>query len=160
MIGWYLRVSVPGLGPGVHSEAAGLHLHQERTELAGWPDARVEEEEAGGRTTRGAIIIDSFSFHQPSWYLCSRLDCLSLLSLSSGGAQYYCRGRRNCTGASGGELQVNHTPYFRGPSLLQKQFCQWWKKYSNHFSKSWNTRVSKYSSSDKKSRKVLHSKSY
>lgn len=31
-----------------------------------------------------------------------------LSSFSSGGAQYYCRGRRHCTGASGGKLQVNH----------------------------------------------------
>lgn len=32
----------------------------------------------------------------------------ALLSLSPGGTQYYCRGRRHCTSATGGTLQVIH----------------------------------------------------
>lgn len=43
-----------GAGTGVYSQAARLHFHQEGAELAGRPDARVEEEETGGRATRGA----------------------------------------------------------------------------------------------------------
>lgn len=35
-----------GVGSGVHQEADGLFLHQERAELAGRPHAREQEEEA------------------------------------------------------------------------------------------------------------------
>lgn len=37
-----------GFGSGVHQKAAGLHLYQERVELAGRPHAGEQEEEAGG----------------------------------------------------------------------------------------------------------------
>lgn len=38
-----------GAGFGVCQEADGLHLQQEGAQLAGWPHAREQEEEAGGR---------------------------------------------------------------------------------------------------------------
>lgn len=46
-----------GPGAGVHPQAARLHVHQEGAELAGRPDARVEEEETGGCATRGATAL-------------------------------------------------------------------------------------------------------
>lgn len=53
---WRRHSAASGPGAGVHSQAARLHLHQEGAELAGRPDARVEEEETGGRATRGATV--------------------------------------------------------------------------------------------------------
>lgn len=46
-----------GLGTRLHPKAPGPNLHQERTELVGWLDSRVEEKEARRCRSRGAVIL-------------------------------------------------------------------------------------------------------
>lgn len=92
--------TAPGLGPSVYSQVAGLYFHQERAELAGWPDARVEKEETGGCCTRGVVKGHCLEEH---WYVQISATAANF-SLPIGGTQYYCRRGRHCTSATWGTL--------------------------------------------------------
>ena len=44
---WHLVCVSAGSGAGLHPKASRLFLHKARAELAGWLDARKQEEERG-----------------------------------------------------------------------------------------------------------------
>lgn len=51
---WFLVYVSSGSGAGLYPKASRLFLHQERAELAGWLDARKQEEERGRQEKEGS----------------------------------------------------------------------------------------------------------
>lgn len=99
-------VNPAGVGSGVYKEANGLYLHQERAELAGWPHAREQEEEAWG-CWRGIVAAHKLCTTEcTALNSCSHALKLHFILFSGGGAEH--TGRRRSGASAIGRIQVRY----------------------------------------------------
>lgn len=113
-----------GAGFGVCQEADGLHLQQERAQLAGWPHAREQEEEAGGRWW-GHWKLNGPTFHSLHLGVEVRYTDTGDLTLSPGrgrgGGAEYRGGGRSCASAIR-RVQVSQKRRFHKNCSSEKVF--------------------------------------
>lgn len=123
-----LTFSRAGAGSGVYQEADGLHLQQERAELAGRPHAREQEEEAGGRwwgdDTEGWLVHRFTHFVSVLKYIDTALLPMSPGGGRRGGAEYRGRGGRSCASAIR-RVQVSRRRHFDRNCSSERPLSLW-----------------------------------